>query len=63
MYSSSQVRSSHWNQYMAPLLLTIVSLSLGGDQEVLDGAITFEVGLNTIHPADLFNAFAKSLVI
>ena len=29
MYSSSQVRSPHWNQYMAPLLLTIGSLSLG----------------------------------
>ena len=23
MYSSSQVRSPHWNQYMAPLLLTM----------------------------------------
>ena len=28
MYSSSQVRSPHWNQYMAPLLLTLGSLSL-----------------------------------
>ena len=29
MYSSSEERSPHWNQYMAPLLLTIGSLSLG----------------------------------
>ena len=29
MYSSSQVRSPHWNQYMDPLLLTMGSLSLG----------------------------------
>ena len=28
MCSSSQVRSPHWNQYMAPLLLTMRSLSL-----------------------------------
>ena len=29
IYSPSQERSPHWNQYMAPLLLTIGSLSLG----------------------------------
>ena len=29
MYSSSQVRSPHWNQYMNQLLLTIESLSAG----------------------------------
>ena len=29
MYSSSQVRSLHWNQYMPPLLLTIGYLLLG----------------------------------
>ena len=29
MHSLSQERSPHWNQYMAPLLLTIGSLSLG----------------------------------
>ena len=28
MYSASQVRSPHWNQYMAPLLLNMGSLSL-----------------------------------
>ena len=29
IYSSSQERSPHWNQYVAPLLLTIGSFSLG----------------------------------
>ena len=29
MYSSPQESSQHWNQCMAPLLLTIGSLSLG----------------------------------
>ena len=29
MYSLSQERSPHWNQYMVPLLLTMESLSLG----------------------------------
>ena len=29
MYSSLQVRSPHWNKYMAPLLLSMGSLSLG----------------------------------
>ena len=29
IYSSSQVKSPHWNQYMVPLLLTMGSLSLG----------------------------------
>ena len=28
MYSSSQVKSAHWNQYMTPLLLTMGSLFL-----------------------------------
>ena len=36
---------------------------LGGDQKVSDGAVTFEVVLNTIPPTDLFNAFAKTLDI
>ena len=35
MYSSLQVRSPHWNQYMAPLLLTMGSLSLGETSRVL----------------------------
>ena len=34
---------------------------LGGDQQVFDGAITFEVGLYTIPPTDVFNAFAGTL--
>ena len=36
---------------------------LRGDQLVLDGATTFEVGLYAIPPIDLFNAFAKILCI
>ena len=39
------------------------SFFLGGDQEVFDGAITFEVGLKTIPPGDLFNAFTETLGI
>ena len=35
----------------------------GGDQQVFDGAITFEVGLYAIPPTDLFNAFAKTLCV
>ena len=48
---------------MAPLLLTSRSLSLGGDQQVFDGAITFEVGLYAIPPTYLLNAFAETLYI
>ena len=36
---------------------------LGGDQEVLDGAATFEVGLNTISTTDLLDAFRKTLCV
>ena len=36
---------------------------LGGYQEVLDGATTFEVGLYDILPTDLFNAFAETLCV
>ena len=35
MYSSSQVRSPHWYQYMAPLWLTIGSLSLVENSRLL----------------------------
>ena len=35
---------------MAPLLLTIGSLSLGETSRIFDGAVTFEVGLYTIPP-------------
>ena len=63
MYSLSQPRSPHCYQYMAPLWLTIGSLSLGGDQEVLDGAATFEVGLNAISTTDLLKPFTKTLCV
>ena len=36
---------------------------LGGDQEVLDGAATFEVSLDTIPTTDLFDAFTKTLYV
>ena len=36
---------------------------LGGDQEVRDGTATFEVGLNAISTADLFDAFTKTLCV
>ena len=36
---------------------------LGGDQEVLDGAATFEVSLDTIPTTDLFDAFTKTSVV
>ena len=34
---------------------------LGGDQVVLNGSVTFEVGLNAIPTTDLFDAFIKIL--
>ena len=36
---------------------------LGGDQEVLDGAATFEMGLDTIPTTDLFDTFTKTLCV
>ena len=36
---------------------------LGGDQGVLDGAVTFEVGLNAISTTDLLDAFTKTLCV
>ena len=48
---------------MASLWDTMGSLSLGGDQEVLDGAATFEVSLDTIPTTDLFDAFTKTLCV
>ena len=35
----------------------------GGDQEVLDGSATLEVGLNAIPTTDLFDAFTKTLCV
>ena len=61
MYSSSQVRSPHWNQYMAPILLTMGSLSLGETRRFFYGATTFKVGLYTIPPTDVFNVFTETL--
>ena len=36
---------------------------LGGDQEVLDGSATFEVGLDAISTTDLLDAFTKTLCV
>ena len=36
---------------------------LGGDQEVLDGAATFEVSLDPIPATDLFDTFTKTLCV
>ena len=36
---------------------------LGGDQEVLDGAATFEVGLNAISTTDFLDALTKTLCV
>ena len=36
---------------------------LGGDQEVLDGFATFEVGLDAISTIDLFDTFTKTLCV
>ena len=36
---------------------------LGGDQEVFDGAATFEVSLDTIPTIDLFDTFTKTLCV
>ena len=63
MYSSSQPRSPHLYQQMAPLWLTIGFLSLGGEEEAFDGPATFEVGLNAISTTDLFDTFTKTLCV
>ena len=36
---------------------------LVGDQEALNGSVTFEVGLNAIPTTDLFDAFTKTLCV
>ena len=36
---------------------------LGGDQEVFDGAATFEVSLDTIPTTDLFDTLTKTLCV
>ena len=62
MYSSSQVRSPHWNQYMAPLMLTMGLCPWGRPADSW-WCYYFEVGLYAIPPTDLFNAFAETLCI
>ena len=54
-----------------PTLIPIEGITLGdhgvfvlrGDQEVLDGAATFEVSLDTIPTTDLFDTFTKTLCV
>ena len=54
-----------------PTLIPIDGITLGdhgvfvlrGDQEVLDGAATFEVSLNPIPTTGLFDAFTKTLCV
>ena len=54
-----------------PTLIPIDGIALGdhgvfvlrGDQEVLDGAATFEVSLDPILTTDLFDAFTKTLCV
>ena len=63
MYSSSQERSPHWNQYMAPLLLSIGSLSLGETRKFLMVLLPFEVGLYAIPTTDLLDTFTETLCV
>ena len=54
-----------------PTLIPIDGMTLGdhgvfvleGDQEVLDGAATFKVSLDTIPATDLFDTFTKTLCV
>ena len=54
-----------------PTLVPIDGITLGdhgvfflrGDQEILDGAATFEVSLDTIPTTDLFDTFTKTLCV
>ena len=59
--SSLQVRSQHWNHYMAPPLLTMGSFSLGETRRVLKVLLSLEVDLYAIPSTDLCNAFAESI--
>ena len=63
MYSSSQPRLLHWYLYMAPLWLSIGSLSLGETQKVFDGFATLEVSLDAISTTDPFDTFTKTLCV
>ena len=54
-----------------PTLIPVDGITLGdhrvfvlrGDQEVFDGAATFEVSLDPIPPTDLFDTFTKTLCV
>ena len=61
MYSSLQVRSLHWNQYMAPLLLTMGSLSLGKTSRFLMVLLPLKWVCIPYLPQIFFNAFAETL--
>ena len=50
------IGTSRWPYFCFPQVLV-----LGIDQEVFNGAITFEVGLYVIPTADLLDAFAWTL--
>ena len=48
---------------MAPLWLTIGSVSLGETSKVSDGITTFEVGLDAISTKDLDDTFKETLCV
>ena len=48
---------------MAPLWLTIGSLSLGESSRFYDGSATLEVSLDAIPTTDLFDTFTKTLCV
>ena len=60
MHSLSQVRSPHWNQYMASLLLTMGSLSFGETSRFLMVLLPLK-WVCIIPPTDLFDTFTKTL--
>ena len=52
------IDTSRWHHFGRPW-----GLVLRGDQEVFDGASTFEVSLDPIPSTDLFDAFTKTLCV
>ena len=61
MYSSSQVRSLALKPIYGPTFVDHGVFVLGGEQQVFDGAVIFEVGLYTISPTELFDALTETL--